>query len=100
LPVAFCVHSRADFQSPATVESSVPIPNAARAIIDPVKLHGYLLSLTHPVGRFKARFFTALGFNDERWAELETALREQHLSQEPTETRSDQHGRFYTIRAI
>jgi hypothetical protein len=78
----------------------VPIPNAARAIIEPAKLHGYLLAGSHPVGRFKARFFAALGFNGERWTELETALREQHLSQDPTETRRDEYGRFYTIRAI
>jgi hypothetical protein len=32
--------------------------------------------------------------------ELETALREQHVSQEPTQTRTDEHGRYYTIRAI
>jgi hypothetical protein len=30
------------------------IPSADRAIIDPAKLHGYLLSRSHPVGRFKA----------------------------------------------
>lgn len=58
------------------------------------------MSGSHPVGRFKARFFAALGFSHERWIELEMALREQHLSQEPAETRSDEYGRFYTIRAI
>jgi hypothetical protein len=35
----------------------VLLPNAHLAAIDPQKLHGYLLSKTHPVGRFtrKAR---------------------------------------------
>ena len=37
------------------------IPNADRAVIDPLKLHGYLLSQGDPVGRFKAGFFVALG---------------------------------------
>jgi len=45
-------------------------PNAHLAEIDPQKLHGYLLSKTHPVGRFKARFFAALGDAAERWQEL------------------------------
>ena len=33
------------------------LKNAQRAVIDPAKLHSYLLSATHPVGRFKAAFF-------------------------------------------
>jgi hypothetical protein len=36
------------------------LPHAERAIVDPAKLHGYVLSASHPVGRFKARFFAAL----------------------------------------
>jgi Domain of unknown function (DUF6883) len=32
------------------------IPNADRAIIDPMKLHGYLLSPSHPIGRLKAAY--------------------------------------------
>ena len=30
------------------------IPNADRAVIEPTKLHDYLLSRGHPVGRFTA----------------------------------------------
>jgi hypothetical protein len=30
------------------------LPNADQAIIDPVKRQGYLLSTSHPIGRFKA----------------------------------------------
>ena len=37
------------------------IPNADRAVIEPTKLHDYLLSRGHPVDRFKASFFLALG---------------------------------------
>ena len=40
------------------------LPNAERALIDRAKIRDYLLSLHHPVGRFKARFFTSLGFTD------------------------------------
>ena len=35
------------------------IPNAERAVIEPAKLHAYLLSRNHPIGRFKAAFFLA-----------------------------------------
>jgi hypothetical protein len=59
-----------------------------------------LLSTEHPVGRFKARFFRALGFSAERWQELDSALRRQHLTQdaEPGGTAAD--GQKFTIRAI
>ena len=55
------------------------IPNADRAVIEAVKLHGYLLSRIHPIGRFKATFFCALGYSSEEWRQLETDLRNQHL---------------------
>jgi len=40
----------------------VKLPNADQAFIDPAKLRDYLLSPTHPVGRFKAPFFAAMGY--------------------------------------
>lgn len=76
------------------------LPNADRAQIDPAKLHGYLLSLNHPIGRFKARFFNALGFTADNWQELEQAFRIQHLTQDAQLADADQHGQRYTIRAI
>lgn len=75
------------------------IPNADRAVIEPAKLHGYLLSRSHPVGRFKAAFFLALGYSSENWSQLEADLRSQHLSQDATPEERDQYGQKYTIRA-
>ena len=75
------------------------LPNAERAEIDPQKLHGYLLSSTHPVGRFKARFFAALGYTAERWQQFEADLRAQHLTQEAQPGESMRDGQIYTIRA-
>ena len=75
------------------------IPNADRALIDPVKLHGYLLSRGHPVGRFKAAFFIALGYSSEQWQELEADLRSQHLSRDATLEGQTPYGRKYSIRA-
>ena len=76
------------------------LPNAEWAEIDPEKLHGYLLSPTHPVGRFKARFFTALGYSADEWQALEADLRIQHLSQDAEQGTPTAHGQPYTIRAI
>ena len=76
------------------------LPNADQAIIDPAKLHGYVLSPSHPVGRFKARFFGALGFTAANWRDFEAALRSQHLAQPAAAGPVDALGQSFTIRAI
>lgn len=43
--------------------NQVKLPGAERAFIDPSKVRDYLLSESHPVGRFKAAFFIALGYS-------------------------------------
>jgi hypothetical protein len=78
----------------------VLLPNAEAAVIDPAKLRDYLLSTEHPLGRFKARFFNALGFSADRWQELESALRTQHLTQEAEPAAIVPGGQKFTIRAI
>ncbi len=75
------------------------IPNADRAVIEPAKLHDYLLSRTHPIGRFKAAFFQALGYSSEDWRQLEADLRRQHLPEEATADEPTPYGRKYVIRA-
>lgn len=76
------------------------LPDADHAEIDPEKLRGYLLSHAHPVGRFKARFFEALGYSAERWQELEADLRGQHLTHDAEPGVAGADGRTFTIRAI
>jgi len=77
----------------------VILPNADLAQIDPDKLRGYLLSTSHPIGRFKARFFGSLGFRADNWQELEEALRIQHLTQNAQSVGTDAYGQKY-VRAI
>jgi hypothetical protein len=38
----------------------VPLPNPDNALVGVKKIRDYLLSSTHPIGRFKAAFFAAL----------------------------------------
>jgi len=78
----------------------VALPYADRAIIDREKLEGYVLSASHPVGRFKARFFARLGFTAGRWRLFEQALREQHLGQPAEAGPRDAFGQAFTIRAM
>jgi len=51
------------------------IPNAENAIIHSEKIRDYLLSLSHPVGRFKAVFFYSLGYSSDNWQQLSIAIR-------------------------
>jgi hypothetical protein len=76
------------------------IPNADRATIDAAKLRDYLLSAAHPIGRFKARFFAALGFSSPQWTELADAFRIQHLTQAAEASAPTGYGQTFTIRAI
>jgi hypothetical protein len=56
-------------------DPALPIPNPERAVIDSAKLRDYLLSRSHPVGRFKAAYFASLGYTQERWQDLEAGIR-------------------------
>ena len=52
------------------------LPNSDRTVIDDAKVRDYLLSPSHPVGRFKSVFFAALGFSQADWQALRDALLE------------------------
>ncbi len=51
------------------------LPNADIAVIPIEKLRDYLLSSSHPVGRFKAVFSRSLGYADGDWDRLEADIR-------------------------
>ena len=76
----------------------VKLPNRERAVIEPAKLTGYLLSLSHPVGRFKAAFFRSLGYDAVVWQKLEHDLRSQHLELEAAPIQGSSFGQKYEIR--
>jgi hypothetical protein len=50
------------------------IPNREKAYVSARKLREYLLSETHAIGKAKARFFRALGFNENNLGLLELEL--------------------------
>ena len=76
------------------------LPNAERAIVDPVKVRDYLLSPEHPLGRAKARFFTALGFARDNWPELQAALLAHAAAGEAELGAASPYGQKYTVRGI
>jgi len=72
------------------------LPNAERAEVLPDKLRNYLLSPSHPVGRFKARFFHPIGYTLANWEALSEKFLEIARSGEAEEVASP-YGRKFRI---
>jgi hypothetical protein len=75
------------------------LPHAKEALIDRANLHDYLLSPSHPVGRFKAAFFGSLGYEQENWRKLERGIRTLIESTE-AEKVSGEYGTKYLVRGV
>ena len=75
----------------------VKLPRADDVEIDDKKVRDYLLSPTHPVGRFKARLFVALGFNLEMPGPFVAELRRSAQAGEVQSERDTKHDRKYTV---
>ena len=76
------------------------IPGAERAVIDPAKIRDYLLSTSHPVGRFKAAFFARLGYRSTDWQRLEADLRNLLTAHEGQAGQRSGYGRKYEVRGM
>ena len=74
------------------------VPRADFARIDPAKVRDYLLSPSHPVGRFKAAFFGALGYTQENWRRLENDLLSMIRSKGAVPGQPSAYGQKYEVR--
>lgn len=73
------------------------LPNREEAYIPPAKLEEYLLSETHSVGRLKASFLRAVGFDLKNPAMLKRRLIEIAQAEDVTETIATPHGMKYVV---
>jgi hypothetical protein len=78
----------------------VRLPNSDRGIVDDAKVRDYLLSSSHPVGRFKSAFFTTLGFSPHDWPALRDALLAFARTADATPGKPSPFGPKFEIRAI
>jgi len=76
------------------------MPNSENAYIDAAKIREYILSSTHPIGRFKAALFYKLGYSQEKWEQLELDIRQQHLPLDAEPITQSQYGTKYAIKGI
>jgi hypothetical protein len=74
------------------------LPNAQKAIVDERKVREYLLSPSHPVGRFKAKFFVSVGFPPEAWSAFTAALQRLANEGDAQLVEEGEYGRKYLVR--
>jgi hypothetical protein len=74
------------------------LPNGQLAAIELEKVRDYLLSPEHPVGRFKARFFGALGYRRSDWPQLQRDLLMHATSGVAEPGRPSPYGQKYEVR--
>lgn len=73
------------------------VPNRERAYVPEEKLRTYLLSLSHPVGKSKARFFRGLGFDESNVERLREELRGVVQRARVEETEHTSRGTKYVV---
>ena len=76
------------------------LPFREHASVPGAKLVDYLLSPTHPVGKSKAQFFAAFGFNVANAADLERQLIMIAQTEDLYKTISSPYGEKYVVQGI
>jgi hypothetical protein len=74
------------------------LPNGHLAAIEVEKVRDYLLSPEHPIGRFKARYFRALGYTRSDWSQLRGDLVALAGSGAAEPGRPSPYGQKYEVR--
>ena len=74
------------------------LPGIEDAVVGEGKIRDYLLSESHPVGRFKEAFFSSLGYSRNRWQALVRDLRRHAAENEAVPTEHNSYGQNYEIR--
>ena len=73
------------------------LPRADEVRIDERKVRDYLLSRTHPVGRFKARVFATVGFDETMVGAFVAEVRRIAAAGEVLDVEDTEFGPKYTV---
>jgi len=76
------------------------LPFREHAFVPGAKLADYLLSPTHPVGKSKAQFFAAFGFDAANAADLERQIIAIVQTEDVYKTMSSSYGEKYVVQGI
>lgn len=76
------------------------LPHSEHAVVQETKVRNYLLSFNHPIGRFKAVFFGALGYTSYQWEQLQRDLLQLGRSGRAVTVQQSSYGEKYEVRGI
>lgn len=76
------------------------LPNYEKTFIDPNKIRDYILSTSHPVGRFKAALFERMGYTKENREQLINDIKLYHLPLDAEVLEKNQYGQKYIIKGV
>ena len=76
------------------------LPHATRARVDQKKIVEYLLSLSHPDGSSKARFFRRFGFDADDWEVFARVLRKHARTHPVSASVESRHGTRYSVDGL
>ena len=76
------------------------LPNAENAYVEHTKAVHYLLSMEHPDGKDKARFFIERGFSSDQWQHFAHALRTHGASNDVVRRIESPHGPKFVIEGV
>ena len=75
------------------------LANIETATVPASKVRDYLLSPSHPIGRYKAAFFRSLGYDQANWEALAISLQEL-LKGDAKQIDITEYGVKYEIRGL
>jgi Domain of unknown function (DUF6883) len=73
------------------------LPNRENAVVEDEKILDYLISEAHPIGRFKAKVFRRLGFDETNVDLFRKCLKSIANAEEIISTRNTKHGVKYGV---
>ncbi len=73
------------------------LPHVDKAYISPRKISDYLLSETHAVGKAKAKFFRALGYNEATSEQLKQGILDIAQTENVAEKKESPYGMKYVV---
>ncbi len=84
----------------AFINDRVRLPNAEKALVEDMKLAGYLLNPDHPHGTHKARYLGCFGFTLDNLEEVRQALLEHGRSHVVARVAQTGFGPRYAVEGI
>ena len=78
-------------------DDRLKLPNHIQAFVPQKKITHYLLDLTHPQGRPKARFFLGYGFRRDAWEAMAQYFQLHAATHEICENELTIHGLMFTV---